>query len=115
MYCSCDICDKFLYEEFRNNHLQPGYRKRLANSIIRKYFIIKPDKFVEIIANYSRSHNGKYENFFAIILVKLLTPSDQNKNIGSHFTCHPSQQCISEAYFFFVRSNNIIKHIKCWK
>ena len=80
MYWSCDICDKFLYEEIRNNHLQPGYRKRLANSIIRKYIFIKPDKTGEIIAKYSRSHNGKHENFFAIILVKLLTPSNQNEN-----------------------------------
>ena len=24
MYWRCDICDKVIYEEFRNNHLQSG-------------------------------------------------------------------------------------------
>ena len=27
-----------MYEEFRKNHLQSGFHKRLAKSIIRKYF-----------------------------------------------------------------------------
>ena len=42
MYWRCDICDKVLYEDFRNNHLQSGFHKRLANSIIKKYIIINP-------------------------------------------------------------------------
>ena len=29
MYWSCDICDKTIYEKFRNNHLESGYHKRL--------------------------------------------------------------------------------------
>ena len=33
------ICDKIMYEKFRKNHLQSGFHKRLANSIIKKYNI----------------------------------------------------------------------------
>ena len=36
MHWRCDICDKVMYEKFENNHLQSGFHKRLAKSIIRK-------------------------------------------------------------------------------
>ena len=42
MYLNCEICDKVMYEIFRNNHLQSGFHKRLANSIIRKCIFIYP-------------------------------------------------------------------------
>ena len=108
MYWRCDICDKVIYEEFRNNHLQSRYHKHLANSIIRKYIITKPYGLGETIAEYLRSHYRKYEKFFAITVVKLSTPSNQIKNIRRHFKCHRSQGCISDAYFFFVKSETIV-------
>ena len=51
MYWSCDSCDKVIYEEFRTNHLRSGYHKRLANSIIRKYIIVKPNGLVKKTQN----------------------------------------------------------------
>ena len=42
MYWSCDICDKVIYEDFRNNHLKSGFHKRSANSINRKNVITNP-------------------------------------------------------------------------
>ena len=42
MYWRCDICDKFIYEEFANNHRQSGYHKQFANAIIRRYIITNP-------------------------------------------------------------------------
>ena len=58
MYWSCDICDKVIYEQFRNNHLQSGFHKRLANSIIRNYVITnpKPIKIDDTIQKYLRLH-----------------------------------------------------------
>ena len=61
MYCGCDICDKVFYEEFRTNHLRSGYHKRLANLIIRKYIIVKPNGVGETIPEYLISHYRKYE------------------------------------------------------
>ena len=29
----CDGCDKVIYEKLRNNNLQSGFHKRLANTI----------------------------------------------------------------------------------
>ena len=78
MHWRCDICDKVMYEEFRNNHLQSGFHQRLANSIIRKYIITnpKPNK-IDTIIKYLRSHYKKYEKFQVILSVKLLIPSNQ--------------------------------------
>ena len=42
MHWRFDICDKIMYEEFRKNHLQSGFQKRLAISIIRKYIFDNP-------------------------------------------------------------------------
>ena len=38
----CEICDKVMYEELRNNHLQSDFHERLADSITRKIFITNP-------------------------------------------------------------------------
>ena len=103
MFWSYDICDKVIYEEFQNNHLQSGYHKHLANSIIRKYIITKPDGVGDTIANYLRSHYRENEKFFAIISVKFSTTSNQIRNIKRHFICHRSQQCISDAYCFLLK------------
>ena len=61
MYWHCDICDKVKYEEYKNNRLQSGFNKRLANSIIRKYIITKPDKIDDTIRKYLGLHYRKYE------------------------------------------------------
>ena len=81
MYWHCNICEKVIYEKFANNHLRSEYHKRLANSIIRKYIIVKPDWDGETIAEYLRSHYKKHQEFFSIIVVKLLTSSQEIKNI----------------------------------
>ena len=62
MHWCCDIGDKVIFEIFRNNHLQSGFRKRLATSIIRKYIIFYPklDKIDDTIRKYLRSHHKKY-------------------------------------------------------
>ena len=54
----CDICDKIIHGEVRNNHLRSGYHKRLANSIIRRYIVtnLKPDKIDDTIRKYLRLH-----------------------------------------------------------
>ena len=103
MYWSCDICDKVIYEQFRIIHLQPGYHKRLANSTIRKYIISKPDGVGQTIAKHLRSHFRNYEKKFVNFVVKLLTPSNQIKNKRRHFTCHPSQKCISDESYFLCK------------
>ena len=50
----CDICDNVFHEEFRNDHLQSRYHKRLANSIVRRYFITnqKPNKIDDTIKKF---------------------------------------------------------------
>ena len=97
MYWPCDVCDIEIYEQFTDKHLQSGYFKRLANSIIRKYNTFKTNRVGETIAEYLKSHYRKYEKFFALNVVKLLTSSNQIKNIRRHFMCYPSQQRIYDA------------------
>ena len=82
MYWRCDICDKVTYEEFRSNHLQSGFHKGLANSIIRKYIITipKPNKTDDAIRKYLRSHYGKCEKFQVILSVKLVKNSTIKSN-----------------------------------
>ena len=65
MHWRCDICDKVMYEEFRNIHLQSGFHKRLAISIIRKFLITnpKPNKIDDTIRKYLRSHYKNIKNF----------------------------------------------------
>ena len=72
MYWHCDICDKDIYEEFIDIHLQSGFHKRLANSIIRRYVITNPksNKIDDTIRKYLRLHHRKYENFPGILSVK---------------------------------------------
>ena len=81
--CTGVVIDKIIYQEFANNHLRSGYRKRLANSIIRKYVITnqKPNKIDDTIRKYLRFHYRKYEKFLAILSVKLILQSDQIKYI----------------------------------
>ena len=43
MYWRCDICDKVLYDVFRDIHLQSRYHKRLAKLIIGNYIITNPE------------------------------------------------------------------------
>ena len=54
----CDICDKVIHEEFSNNHLQSGFYKRSAKSVISKYIITtpKPKKIDDLIRKFLRSH-----------------------------------------------------------
>ena len=61
----CDICDGVMYEEFRNNHLQSGLHKRLANSLIGKFIITNPErnKNDDTIRKYLRSHKTNMKNF----------------------------------------------------
>ena len=94
------ICDKVMYEEFRKNHLQSGFHKRLANSIIRKNNITNPNKNDDTIRKYFRSHYEKYEKVQVILSVKLLIPSNQIKNIRRQHPCNRDQRCINIAFFF---------------
>ena len=57
----CYICEKVMNEEFRTIHLQSGFHKLLANSIIRKNIITnpKPNKIEVTIRKYIRSHYKK--------------------------------------------------------
>ena len=110
-----DICDKVMYEEFRNNHLQFGFHKRLANSIIRKYIITnpKPNKNDDTIRKFLRSHYKKYAKFQVILSVKLLMQSKQIKNNRRQHPCHRDQQCINNPSFF--SKIKIIKEQLCSK
>ena len=102
MYWRCDICDKVMYEEFRNNHFQSRFHKRLGNSIIRKNIITnpKPNKTDDTISKFLRSHYNKYGKFQVILSLKLLIPSNKIKNIRRQHPCHRSQQCINNPSFF---------------
>ena len=79
MYCHCEICDKVMYEIFRNIHLQSGFDKRSANLMTKKYIITypKPNNIVDTIRKYLTSHYKRYEKFEAILSAKLLMPSKQ--------------------------------------
>ena len=90
MYWCCDVCDKVMYEELRDNHLQSGFHKRSANSIIKKCFVTdpKPTKIENTIGKYLRSHYKTYENFQVILSVKLILPSNQIKNFRRQHQCH---------------------------
>ena len=63
MHWSCDICDKDFSEEYKNNHLQSGFHKRLANLIVRKYFVTNPklNKIDDTIKKFLRIHYRKTE------------------------------------------------------
>ena len=101
MHWNCDNCDKVIYEEFRSNHLQSGFHKRLSNSIIRKYIITNPEanKIDDIIRKKIRLHYKNYEKFQAILSVKLLMTSNQIKNNRRHFTCYRGQGCLYNPSF----------------
>ena len=79
MHWRCDICDKVMYEDIRSNLLQSGFHKRLASSIVGKYFItnLKSIKIDDTFRNYLISHFKNYENFQVTLPVKLLMPSKQ--------------------------------------
>ena len=102
MYWHRDICDKVVSKELRNNHLQSGFHKSLANLITRKYSITKskPKKIDDTIRNYLRLHYKKYEKFLVILSVKLVLPPNQIKNNRRQYTCHRDQECINNAFFF---------------
>ena len=102
MYWHCDICDKDMHEELRNIHLQSGFHKRLANSIIRNCFFTSPksNKIDVTIRKSLISHFKKYEKIQVLLSVKLLIPSNQMKNIRRQHPCHRDQQCIKNVFLF---------------
>ena len=102
MYWRCDICDKVMYEKFINNHLQSGFHKHLADSIIRNSTITnpKPNKIDDTNGKNLKSHFKNYEKFQVIVSVKLLKPSNQIKNFRRQHPCHRDQQCINNPSFF---------------
>ena len=61
MYWSCDICDKIIFEQFKDNHLQSRYHKRLAKSVIKKNINTNPtpNKFDDTIRKYVILHYRK--------------------------------------------------------
>ena len=102
MYWRCDICDIVIYEEFRNNHLQSGFLRRLVNLINRKYIITNPEpnKIDDIIRKNLGLHYRKYERFLAILSVKLLLPSNQIKYIGRRHVCSFNDLVLVNSSFF---------------
>ena len=102
MYWHCDIFDKVMYEEFRKNHLQSGFHKRLVTSIIRKYIFSNPktNKDDNINRKHLISHYRNYEKNLVILSMKLLILPNQYKNIRRQHPCHRNQQCINNASFF---------------
>ena len=79
MYWHCDICDDVMFEDIRNNHLQSGFHKCLANSVIWKSIISNPksNKIDDTVRKKLRSHYKNYEKFQVILSVKLLIPSNE--------------------------------------
>ena len=61
MYWRCEICDKVTYAEFRSNHFQSGFHKRLVILIVRRYIITnpKPNKIDYTIKKNCTSKNMK--------------------------------------------------------
>ena len=105
MYWHCDICDKVIYEEFRSNHLQPGFHIRLSNSINRKNVITNPEpnKIDDIIGKHSRLHYKKYEKFQAILSMKLLMTSNEISYFRRRQECPQNGWVIeSSSSFFFL-------------
>ena len=100
MYWSCDICDKVINEDFRNNHLKSGFHKRLLNSIMRKYVISnpKPNKIDDTIKKYLRLHCKNYEKFLVILSVMLILPSNQIKYFRRRQEC-PRNACVLDSSF----------------
>ena len=88
--------------------IESKYHSSLVNSIIRRYIIAKstPNKIDDIIRKYLKIHFEKYEKIKVILLLKLLTSSNQIEYIriqrsSSHKICLPNA-------FFFSR-NKIIQ------
>ena len=102
MHWRCDICDKVIYEGFRDNHLESGFHGHLANSIIRKFIISnpKPNTIDDIIRKYIRSHHKKHEQFQVIILLRLILPSNQIKYIRRRQRCLGNELCVMNSSFF---------------
>ena len=102
MYWHCEICDKVIYEEFRINHLQSRFHKRLVNSIIKKYIITNPksNKIDDKNRKHLRLHYKGYVIFQVVLSLKLLSPSNQIKNNRRQYPCHRDQGCINNAFFF---------------
>ena len=95
MYWFCDICDKVIKKEFRYNHFQSGFHKRLVNSIIRRYVITnaKSKKIDDTIRKDSKSHYNKYEHVQVILSVKIFLPSNQIKIIRRQYRLDPGKLC----------------------
>ena len=89
-------------KKLEKNHLQSGFHKRLATSVIRKFFITnpKPNKIDDTIRKNLRSHYKKYEKFQVTLSVKLLIPSNQIKIIRRQHPCNRDKRCINIAFFF---------------
>ena len=102
MYWRCDICDKVINEEFRDNHLQSGYHKHLVNLVIRKYIITnpKPKNFDDTIRKHLRVHYRKYEKFLIILSVKMLIPLNQIKYIRRRQQCSFNDLVVVNSSFF---------------
>ena len=112
MYWRSDICDNVMYKEFRNNHLQSRFHKRLAISFIRKYIINnpKPSKIIDIIKNDLRIHYKKDNNFQVILSMKFLMSSNQIKFVRKQQPCPHNKQVINTLLF---SETKIIKEQLC--
>ena len=90
MYWHCKLCDSIKIEELKIRHLESKFHISLVNSIIRKY--IKPNPLsneITDIIKYFFIHYRKYNKFKMILLLNLLTPSNQIEYIRiQHSSSH---------------------------
>ena len=103
----CEICDQVMNGEFRNNHLESKYHSFLVKSSIRRYIIANPTpiKIDDIIRKYFKIHFDNYEKLRVILLLKLLTPSNQINYNRIQLSSSHYKICSPNAFFF---SENII-------
>ena len=107
IYWHCEICDIIMIVEKKNKHLKSKFYNSYVNSFIRRYIISRPlpNKIDNIIKKHLRIHNGKYNKFQVVLLLKLLMASNQIKYIRIQRSSCRNRLCLPTAFFFSKLKN----------
>ena len=81
MYWHCEICDNMMIAKIDISSLNS--RNSFVNSIIRRLIIPTPlpNKNDDVIRKYLIIYNKNHQKFQIVLLLKILTPSNQIKCI----------------------------------
>ena len=112
MYWHCEFFDNMMIAELKNKHLKSKFHNSFVNSFIRRYIIPGPlsNKIDDIIRKHLRIHNENHNKFQVVLLLNLLTPSNQLDYITIQRSSRRYRICLPNT-FLFAKIRNIKEQI----